>query len=87
MQPPELERPGRRAHVNPFLALGVFFAELIQFLAYFYFFWAFLFSAKFRKKAIRNWRKSGPWDRLNMLLEALISLFVGLLPLWLWLFL
>lgn len=71
--------------MNPFVIVEIIelLARLFELLVYFYFFWAFIFSGKFRKKTIRSWKTANFKGRFAILVEALFSLLVGLLPLWL----
>ncbi len=68
--------------MKPFLFVIVFFAELIEFLGGFYFFWAFFFSRKFRKEIFEKWKKNRWGGRLGMLMDALMATLIGLSPLW-----
>jgi hypothetical protein len=50
-----------------------------ELLYYFVFFWAFVFSKKFRQSQIEEWRESGLLNRVFMSLEAVSSFFCGVI--------
>ena len=58
------------------------FFESLDFFAYFYFFWAFIFSKKFRKTTFADWQKKQWAGKLGMVLDGLMACLVGLMPVW-----
>ncbi|MCP4760919.1 MAG: hypothetical protein GY870_03995 [archaeon] len=57
--------------------------ELIEFAGYFFGFWLFLFSKKFRKYVINDWQTSGMLGKSLILFGTVSSVFCGVLvPFW-----
>ena len=50
-----------------------------ELLYYFIFFWAFVFSKKFRQLQIQEWRQSELLNKVFMSLEAVSSFFCGVI--------
>ena len=52
-------------------------SEAVEFAGYFLFFWLFLFSKRYRVARVAEWR-DGEWlERAFLLLEAAVSVLVG----------
>ena len=52
-------------------------SDLAEFVGYFVFFWAFIFSPSFREQRVGEWKSTGWTNRFFMLLEVLSSFFCG----------
>jgi hypothetical protein len=51
--------------------------EAFEFLGYFAFFWIFVFSPKFRRARVEDWREGGLLQRASLVFECAVSFLIG----------
>jgi hypothetical protein len=49
----------------------------LEVIGYFIFFWAFIFSPKFRQSQIQEWKESGVVGKIFIIIEACSSILCG----------
>jgi hypothetical protein len=56
----------------------IIMSDAIEFFGYFFFFWLFIFSPKYRRAQMEKWRNGSVLERIGLLFETLVSILIGL---------